>query len=124
MVHRELSDPHIQNLPKAGLSDFFYWLLGRRKRYRVAGLSMEPTLLEGWTVLVEPSAYKTRLPEIGEVVLAQLPGCAEPSIKRVHSIAKEGVDLRGDNGAQSTDSVTLGRIDATQILGQVICTFP
>ena len=47
MVHRELKTALNTSLPKAGFIQIFNWLLGRLKRYRVAGLSMDPTLADG-----------------------------------------------------------------------------
>ena len=85
---------------------------------------MEPTLREGQTVLVDLSAYQKRPPEPGEVILANLPGSQLPSIKRLRAIGEDGLDLRGDNAAASTDSVTLGLVSVSDLLGRVVCTFP
>ena len=125
MVHGELNKTESPKaLPKASPLDFLNWLLGRRKRFRVAGLSMEPTLREGQTVLVDLGAYRSASPEPGDVLLATMPGSRLPSIKRLRSIDKEGLDLRGDNAAMSTDSVTLGPVSPSALLGRVVCTFP
>jgi nickel-type superoxide dismutase maturation protease len=124
VVHRELKTSLDTSLPKAGFVQIFNWLLGRFKRYRVAGLSMEPTLVAGQTVLVKSNAYEDTKPLVGQIVLARLPGTSNPCIKRVEAIAEDGLDLRGDNPSQSTDSRTAGLIPSSDILGQVICTFP
>lgn len=123
MVHRELIQDH-SPLPKASGKQIFNWLLGRLKRFRVAGLSMEPALLAGQTVLVDFSAYAKTGPEVGQIVLVRLPSTPDPCIKRVAATTPDGLDLRGDNAENSTDSRQLGLICAEAILGQVLCSFP
>jgi nickel-type superoxide dismutase maturation protease len=124
VVHRELKTALNTSLPKAGFIQILNWLLGRLKRYRVAGLSMDPTLADGQTVLVNPKAYKTTQPVVGAIVLARLPSTSNPCIKRVEAFVEGQFDLRGDNPSQSTDSRTAGLVPNGNILGQVVCTFP
>ena len=124
MVHRELNPPENTRLPKAGWVQIGNWLLGRFKRFRVAGLSMDPTLANGQTVLVNPKAYKTRTPKPGQVVLVQLPSTENPCIKRIAAISDKGLDLRGDNASHSTDSRQLGPIPVENLRGQVLCSLP
>jgi len=114
-----------ETLPKAGFLNFWSWLTGRLKRFEVAGESMLPTLQSGWVVLVDHRAYDKEKPATGDIVLAEFPDSGGfPVIKRVHTVSPEGVDLRGDNPAQSEDSVTKGLVPPQSILGQVVCTFP
>ncbi len=80
---------------------------------------MEPTLLPGQTVLVDPRAPVT----LGCVVLAPDPRDGRPLLKRVAAIGA-GLDLRGDNPAQSTDSRHFGLVDPSSVHGVVVCTFP
>jgi nickel-type superoxide dismutase maturation protease len=124
VVHRELKTSLDTSLPKASFLQIFNWLLGRFKRYRVAGLSMDPTFVDGQTVLVNSKAYEETKPLVGQIVLARLPSTSNPCIKRVEAIVGDRFDLRGDNPSQSTDSRTAGLIPGEDILGQVICTFP
>lgn len=79
---------------------------------------MEPTLVEGQTVLVDPG----RSPQVGEVVVVHLPDGTR-AIKRVASLDR-GLDVRGDNPARSTDSRQLGVLDRSSLVGVVVCTFP
>lgn len=79
---------------------------------------MEPTLTEGRTVLVDPR----RTARVGDVVVVTLPDGAR-AIKRVASL-EGGVDVRGDNPRQSTDSRQLGLLDPDAVQGVVVCTFP
>ena len=126
MVHRELiATGDLKALPKAGLSHFWSWAIGRYTRHRVAGRSMLPTLEDGWVVLVDPKAYAHQDVAIGDVVLARFAGHSQhPCIKRVAGRKETGLDLRGDNPAESADSVELGLVPEAAILGKVMCTFP
>jgi len=124
VVHRELNPPENASLPKAGWVQIGNWLLGRFKRFRVAGLSMDPTLADGQTVLVNPKAYRSRAPLLGQVVLVQLPSTENPCIKRIAGISDKGLDLRGDNPNHSTDSRQLGAIPMENLRGQVLCSLP
>ena len=66
----------------------------------VRGRSMAPTLLPGDRLLV----LRAR-PRVGDVVLAPDPRSpTRELVKRVASIGPEGVALRGDNAAASTDA--------------------
>jgi len=108
-----------------GTGDFFNWLLGRLKRVRVAGFSMEPTLQDGQTVLVDHRAYQDRLPIVGDVVLAQWEkNSVYPSIKRIIATEEDRYILRGDNPAQSTDSAELGSLPIDGLLAKAVCLFP
>lgn len=77
---------------------------------------MEPTLLDGQFVLVDPR----RSVEVGDVVVARHPG--RPGleiIKRVASIGGDGIDLRSDNEAAGSDSRQFGPVDSSAVLGVV-----
>jgi nickel-type superoxide dismutase maturation protease len=94
-------------------------LLVARRRLdvvEVRGRSMAPTLLPGDRLLV------ARLPaRVGDVVLAHDP--REPGrelIKRVTAIGAEGVVLRGDNAAASTDARTFGALPAEVAAWRVV----
>lgn len=94
------------------------WLVGRRwlDVVEVHGRSMEPALFDGDLVLVECLTYGRRVPRRGEVVLAADPRrSARELIKRVVAVRDEGVDLRGDNRAATTDSFTFGPVPSGRI---------
>ncbi len=107
----------------SNFAEFCYWLLGLRRRYRVAGVSMQPLLSSGDEVLVDPRAYRRQSPRIGDIVVAQHP--VQPGlqiIKRVATIDALGIyHLQGDNPdpSQSSDS----RVPAGLILGRVTSLF-
>ena len=79
---------------------------------------MEPTLVEGQTVLVD----RRRAPVVGDVVLARDHSGLD-IVKRVHVLAG-GVELRGDNAEDSTDSRHYGALPLQWLRGVVVCTFP
>lgn len=99
------------------MSESAAWLLGRRRRIRVVGDSMVPTLREGQFVLVD----EARLPEVGELVVARHPQQTDLLVvKRVRHITADGMfDLVSDNAAAGTDSRTWGPVPAGGIVGTV-----
>lgn len=113
-------------LDHANWADVGLWLWRRRRRLRVEGRSMLPTLEPGQEVLINPRAYAQQPPQVQDVVVAEHP--QRPGfrlIKRVVAVDGEGCcDLRGDNPAESTDSRQLGWLSRDRILGQVVCRFP
>ncbi len=93
------------------------WARGRRRRFRVEGPSMEPTLRHGQFVLVDPE----RRPRVGELALARHP--TEPGlavVKRVAAIMPDGAyALASDNPDAGTDSRHWGPLPAAAIDGTV-----
>ncbi|MGK7903973.1 MAG: nickel-type superoxide dismutase maturation protease [Hormoscilla sp.] len=86
---------------------------------------MLPLLLPGDEVLVNPRAYRNRLPRPGEIVVACHP--ARPDLRLVKRVAALSGDrychLMGDNPAQSTDSRSFGAVSIDNILGRVTSVF-
>jgi nickel-type superoxide dismutase maturation protease len=117
VVHRRL----IGSLLQIGL-----WTLGRRRRYRIRGGSMRPTLRPGDHVLIDPSAYRHRSPMVGDVVLARHPYHRDiEMVKRVDGTLPDGrLLLTGDNPDESTDSRTLGAISPDLLRGQIVLRLP
>lgn len=103
--------------------DVFLWLIRRRSRYQVTGASMQPLLSAGDEVLVDPGAYISRTPGIGDVVVARHP--TQPGlqiIKRIAAIHEDGqYQLLGDNPDPAQNSPS--RVSARLILGRVVCRF-
>jgi nickel-type superoxide dismutase maturation protease len=86
---------------------------------------MEPTLLSGQSALIDPSAYRTAAPQVGDVVLLCHP--LDPHmllLKRVQSIDGERVFVVGDNFEVSTDSRAFGPVTLDLVRGKALCTFP
>ena len=83
---------------------------------------MAPALEAGDYVVVDSRAYARRAPAPGEVALARDP--REPSrtlVKRVAALAPGGgVELLGDNRAESTDSRAFGPVPASELRGRII----
>jgi nickel-type superoxide dismutase maturation protease len=110
-------------LPVATLFSYPKLLLPRWQRRRVNGRSMQPTLPQGTTLLLDMAAYRHALPQVGDIVLAQHP--FQPNnkmLKRITAVTDNGrYFLRGDNpdSLDSTDSRSFGAVAQTHILGKV-----
>jgi nickel-type superoxide dismutase maturation protease len=109
----------LMELPRATWTDVLLLLCGRRKRFRVEGDSMTPTLREGDVVLIDPNATAITA---GDIVLARHPfKRGVKMLKRVVEITEDRkYFLRGDNAAESSDSRSFGAIDGKAILGKVV----
>jgi len=96
--------------------------LGRSWAARVAvsGHSMEPTLLDGDWLLVDPAAYAHRAPQAGELVVTRDP--RDPGrvlVKRVAEVAEDGtLILAGDHPAHADDSVAIGPVAESDLVGR------
>jgi nickel-type superoxide dismutase maturation protease len=110
---------------KNTLKDFGLWLLCRRHRFRVTGISMEPTLRAGDEVLVNPRAYQHTLPQPGDVIVLFHPQKYRLKIvKRVHFKDENGrFYVSGDNPAATGGSQNFGTIPLEVIIGRVECFF-
>ena len=100
------------------------WLLSRRALdvVEVEGRSMAPAFQPGDRLLVEALSYRSRLPRIGEVVLAVDPRMSTRElIKRVAAVDAAGgtVTLTGDAPWASTDSRTFGPVPLAAIRWRV-----
>ena len=112
-------------IPEATPTDLLSWEVGRRKRLRVRGASMEPTLSPGDVVFVDTGAYANSLPADGDVVVATHPNEANIEIvKRVEFTDAGGAYLKSDNLAESdaADSRRFGLVPFELILGRVTAT--
>ncbi len=80
----------------------------------------------GDVVYVAPGTYRRRPPRTGDIVLAKHAFRNDVlTVKRVSSVLRDGrVMLEGDNPVASTDSRTLGAVQADRILGCVTCRVP
>lgn len=98
------------------------WLLRRRRRFRVVGDSMQPTLNTGEMVLVAHFAYSKILPRAGDIVLARHPYQKLHIIKRVAALTADNrIVLHSDNAAAGSDSRQWGALHPSHILGKVTC---
>lgn len=112
-------------IPKASGHELAAWVLRRRKRMRVSGASMEPTLREGDVVFVDISAYSDARPPDGDVVVAIHPRNPQLKIiKRVEFSDDRGIYLRSDNSDEpsAADSRSFGMVPDKLIIGRVTAT--
>jgi nickel-type superoxide dismutase maturation protease len=87
------------------------------RRVRVSGESMRPSFEPGDRLLIGPPA---RIGP-GSVVAVADPRCPDRLlVKRVRSIDRTWVDVRGDNEMASTDSRQLGLIRRSHLAGRVL----
>jgi len=89
-------------------------------RVAIEGPSMEPTILAGDWLLVDPLAFEDSPPEEDDLVLAADPRDAGlVLIKRVVSVDPDGwLRLEGDDPMRSTDSRVFGAVDPGTVTGQ------
>jgi nickel-type superoxide dismutase maturation protease len=89
----------------------------------VAGGSMAPALQPGDRLLVEAVTYRSRLPRVGEIVLAADP--RDPSRELVKRVAASGpsLQLRGDARDASTDSRIFGAVPLAAVRWRVVARY-
>lgn len=106
--------------------ELLLWLFRLRQRFCVTGTSMFPLLQAGDEVLVDTRAYRRRLPEIRDLVVARHPHRQDLKIiKRVVLVNKNGnCFLLGENQAESNDSRSFGFVTLHHIIGKVTSKFP
>lgn len=101
----------------SALRETVAWIFGRRRRVRVVGDSMTPTLTPGQFVLVDTR----RRPDPGDLALARHPDQEDILVvKRVGSITGDGdFVLMSDNPVAGTDSRKWGPLGSDRIEGTV-----
>ncbi|MBM76726.1 MAG: nickel-type superoxide dismutase maturation protease [Proteobacteria bacterium] len=104
---------------RRSIRDFFLFLIGRRRRFVVAGNSMLPTLKNDESIFISPHHYKDNPILEGELVLVKHPNKDLLIVKRVAFIENQSIFLIGDNPKQSTDSRHFGAVSKDLILGKV-----
>jgi nickel-type superoxide dismutase maturation protease len=90
---------------------------GKLKTFKVSGNSMNPLLADGDQILVKSvPEYK-----VGDIVVSIHPIQSDLTmVKRIESIEKNGLRLRGINAQESTDK--FGIVDYNKIIGKMIAT--
>ena len=92
------------------------WIIGRRRRFVIAGNSMEPTYLHGDMILVNPQNQRVKEDDI---VLLEHPKRQMILVKRVLFEDEGTFFVQGDNKNESTDSRHFGMVSRGQIQGVV-----
>jgi len=86
---------------------------------------MQPLLSSQQEVLVDPTAFRRRRPNPGDLVVAQHPQRPDLRlIKWVVYVEHDRCFLKGLNPAASTDSRDFGLVTKEQLVGRVLCRFP
>jgi nickel-type superoxide dismutase maturation protease len=108
---------HLDRHKLRGIGETLAWLAGRRRRVRIVGDSMLPTLAAGQYVLVDEG----RSPRPGQLALARHPHQHDLLVvKRVLATTADGrFELISDNPGAGTDSRTWGPVDPDRVLGAV-----
>jgi len=107
-------------LEKSSRKELLLWLLRRRRRFRVVGASMLPTLRAGEEVLLDTHAYDHVAPQVGDIVVAYHPEQPDLKIiKRVGEVLANGLFLNSDNPSAGSDSRQFGVVGLDRIVGRV-----
>ena len=81
---------------------------------------MRPVLAPGDRLLVDPTAYRSRPPRVGEIVVVVDP--EDPTrwlVKRVAAVAPGTVVVVGDRDEVSRDSRRFGPVPLASVVGRV-----
>lgn len=101
-------------IPASTIREWFWWLLGRRSLYRVAGHSLYPILRDGQMVFI---AHDKPL-QSQDIIIFQHPFRHILTIKQVRHIHDNGtMTIRGTT-IESEDAI--GAIPPTAIIGKVM----
>lgn len=89
-------------------------------RVAVAGHSMEPTLMAGDWLLVDPAAFARRPPGPGDLVVAADPRApGRWIVKRIWEVQHDGrLRLAGDHPAHAADWAALGPVRPAAVAGR------
>ena len=112
-------------LPETSYSELLLFILRRRRRFKVTGQSMIPSLKPGDEILLDPYIYRQQLPQVGDIVVTTHPHQKKLAVvKRISAITEDGsYFLTGDNPAASTDSRDWGTIKLRDIIGKATSLF-
>jgi signal peptidase I len=96
--------------------------LGRSWESRVAvqGHSMEPVLVDGDWLFVDPNAFRSRAPRLGELVVSRDPReAARVIVKRVIAVNRVGdILVAGDHPAHKGEALQIGRMAGANLIGR------
>lgn len=107
-------------LQKSSTKELLLWALRRRRRFRVVGASMLPTLRAGEEVLLDTHAYDHAVPQVGDIVVAYHPEQPDLKIiKRVGEVLEKGLFLNSDNPSAGSDSRQFGVVGLDRVVGRV-----
>jgi len=118
------------DVPRSGWREKALWLIRRRRLFRVIGDSMTPALTAGAVVMLDPQAYRQKMPQEHEIVVARHPRQNELQIvKRVAAVIERPTEsgnpralliLASDNAAAGSDSRIFGPVELDLVMGKVV----
>jgi len=111
------------DLRESNGKEILLWLVRKRRRYRVMGDSMWPSLRADDEVLVNMNAYRRQAPQIGDIVVACHPfQSGLQVIKRIKMVDEAGrYQLLGDNPDPASNSSVL--VPFSLVMGRVTSRF-
>ncbi len=85
----------------------------------IQGISMEPTIKAGETVLVNRMSFWLRHPQKNDIIVLLDPRDGKMLIKRITKKSGTRYFVQGDNKNASTDSRVFGWVEKSAIIGKV-----
>lgn len=86
--------------------------------FKIAGHSMQPTILEGQKVLVSSIPYFFSKPKIDDIIAFRIN--SKIFVKRIYSVSDNKYHVKGDNSDDSLDSKNFGFVSKNNMLGKII----
>lgn len=106
--------------PEPSLKEWLYALIGLRKRMKITGQSMHPTLKQGDLVLINTRAFKNTPPQTNDIIILWHPTLENLKIiKRLHHTTPEGNYFVLSDNSQGQDSRHYGPLNPNKIIGKV-----
>ena len=120
-VEQSIGTPPVDPIPVVGWRELLWWILRRRRRFRVSGNSMLPLLAPDDEVLIDPKGSVGE----GDIVIARHPYRDDVIwVKCLKMFDELGqAHLEGLNPAESTDSRSQGAVPRDLIIGRVTSRF-
>jgi len=97
------------------ITELAFWMLRRRRPWRVSGRSMEPHLLDGQLLLIDPALSHGPL-AVGDMIVCRHPHKSIDLVKFVAAIDEDLISLESPGG---DDSRQFGRVSTASVKGRV-----
>jgi hypothetical protein len=87
--------------------------------FRVPGVAMQPTIKPRDMILVDTRAYRSRLPDVKDVVVVHNPANGLMYVRRVSRLDTATISLASDNPAAADNDSQLAAMPLSNLLGKV-----